>query len=352
MTGRRWKALIGVTASALVGIAGVGALVLPDEPGGRLAGAELLADGGEQDLASLIGRRVDGVSLDDVRVSDASLLTAAADGSLLVLVEGVDSALVRTSGNGTVVDVGFIASDQHIVAGHPGSVSSVAVGPDGEMAVALIGGEVLVRGFGWNEINSADARFDVGALAFAEDDTVLLGSLDDGRIDAVTVDGTVRHLLGPPEDREAEAHWNEPLGPIVSLVWLPDGRVAFVADTPQGHRLFLLDDGEVRPIEVDPPDLAQGVEQTDPEPGYRMDRLPVEPLAAGPDGRLLVSGLGPEGDPRISLVDVDTGEVEVLADLEGVEPTVERPVSAAAVGDDLVFLADGRVWKLEGAFAG
>jgi hypothetical protein len=40
----------------------------------------------------------------------------------------------------------------------------------------------------------------------------------------------------------------------------------------------------------------------------------------------------------------------VLIELEGVESTPQQPVSAAAVGEDLVFLADGKLWNLENAF--
>jgi hypothetical protein len=66
---------------------------------------------------------------------------------------------------------------------------------------------------------------------------------------------------------------------------------------------------------------------------------------------VITIGLGRGDVPEISLVDVDTGEIDVLARLDRVEPGDEEPVSAVAVGDDLVFTAAGCVWRLEGAFA-
>jgi hypothetical protein len=61
---------------------------------------------------------------------------------------------------------------------------------------------------------------------------------------------------------------------------------------------------------------------------------------------VLTTGVGRDGDPQIALVDVDTGDVEVLAVLDGVEPAVDEPISAVMVGDDLVFLAEHQLWRL------
>ena len=59
-------------------------------------------------------------------------------------------------------------------------------------------------------------------------------------------------MLGPAGDPEALVTTDEPLGPIVALTELGDDRIAFVADTADGYRLYLLDDTSVRPV---PPTL-------------------------------------------------------------------------------------------------
>jgi hypothetical protein len=345
-------ALIGATTAVLVVGVGAGALALRGDDPSHLAGADLLGGGGDQALRPLAARgdRED-VTLEDVQLDGATLLATDTDGSLLLMVEGVDSAVVRASADGRVTAVGFAAPLPGLATGSSDATADLALGPEGRVAMALVGGDVLLLDFGWNTIQDFDARFAPGAVALAEDETILVGSAEDGHIDAVAVDNTVRHLLGPPDAATAAARWEEPLGAILALQPLPDGRLAFVAGTPDGPRLHLLDidDGQARPIAPDHPDLVRGAEPDRPRRGERTHRLPIEPLAVTSDGQLLTTGLGPEGSPRISLVDIDSGEVEVLAELDGIEPTIERPVSVTAVDDDLLFLADGRIWKLEGA---
>jgi hypothetical protein len=53
--------------------------------------------------------------------------------------------------------------------------------------------------------------------------------------------------------------------------------------------------------------------------------------------------------PEINLVEVDTGETELLALLVGVESTIDEPISAALAGDDLIFTAQGSIWRLTDA---
>src|SRR5690606_6934121 len=94
----------------------------------------------------------------------------------------------------------------------------------------------------------------------------------------------------------------------------------------------------VRPLDASPADDLS-----------RRDRLAMTPLAPGPDGRVLTIGLNDDDVPEINLVDVDTGDTELLATLDGVEPTVDEPVSAALAGHDLVFTAHGSIWRLADA---
>ena len=72
----------------------------------------------------------------------------------------------------------------------------------------------------------------------------------------------------------------------------------------------------------------------------------MAPLAPGPDGQVITVGAGEDRVPEISLVDIDTGDVTVLARLDGVEATIEEPVVATIVDDDLVFTAEGSLWRL------
>jgi WD40 repeat protein len=123
------------------------------------------------------------------------------------------------------------------------------------------------------------------------------------------------------------------LGPVVAVMAVDDHRVVFVAGTDGDTRLYLLDDSSLRQIPGDD-QSASPVAGTDERrvPVFEepFPRPAVTPLAPSPDGRVLTTGSGPDGDPQIALVDVDTGDVEVL---DEVEPTIDDPVSAAIVGN-------------------
>lgn len=348
--GRRWKGpLAGLLLAVLVGLAGLGAWAFAD---GRsrdpttLGGARRFASGGDAPVQEL---RDGDAPLDEVELEWASLLTASADGGLLLLVEppGGDYR-VEASASGKINAVGLVGLDGVF----PDSQTAVGVGPDGSTAIGRSdtqGLNLWVRDRHWTG-DELPLRFVAGAVAFRDDGAVLVGGGHESRIDAVAADGTTTGLLGPAGS-DARVILGEPIGRIVSLVGLADGRVVFVADTVAGYELFLLDETEVRPLVDDAaanPVKSTGERPTDPS--VRPDRLAMTPLAPAPGGRVLATGIGESGDPEISVVDVDSGEVEVLAVLEGVEATVERPVSAVAVGDDLVFLAEHKLWKLEAAF--
>lgn len=333
-------------------VGGVIARRLVDRDAEHLAGAELLAAGGNESVFDLgLGRAsADDVALDDLPLGLASLLSSGDDSTLYVLFEQEPSGglIQAASADGQVIRAGAVTTGDR---GFEEPVTGVGLADDGSTAVAH-GREVGVIGFNWTGLDVVDAGFSVGAVGWAEDGSLLFGSAAGPVIDAVDENGGFRRLLGSDDDAEAAVHAGDDLGPIVALLGLPNGRVAFVAETADGFELYVLDDGSVtRLADGDTnPVASAGTRPGDPE--VRADRYPMAPIAPGPDGRILATGLGPEGHPQISLVDPDNGDVEVIAELEGVEPTVEEPVSAAAVGDDLVFLADGRIWKLDDAFAG
>ena len=209
-----------------------------------------------------------------------------------------------------------------------------------------------------------EARFPVGSVTVDLDGSMLVGSANGPSIDSLSPDGATRRLLAPADDPGAEVVAPGDLGPIVSLVRLPDQRVVFVSDTSDGFRLSVLDGRRVVSFLGDrgenPVRFTGGAPVTYPDPREPIDqilddgpRLPaMQPLALGRGGRVITIGLGRGDVPEISLVDVDTGEIDVLARLDGVEPSDAEPVSAVAVDDDLVFTASGCLWRLEGAFAG
>ncbi|MGH9231397.1 MAG: hypothetical protein ACRD07_22170, partial [Acidimicrobiales bacterium] len=241
--------------------------------------------------------------------------------------------IVDASSDGRIEQLGY-ASDGSAVQGQ----KVVGISPTGGMAVAQDAPDraadawrVFVRDYNETFDFQVDVPFAVGAVAMAADRSILVGSRDEARIDAVDPAGNVVGLLGP-EGSGARVVPDEPLGPVVALLWLPDDRVVFVADTSDGYQLHILDDTEVQAV-------------GDPSP--RVDPLAVTPVTPAPGGRVLTVGLDSDDDPTIAVVDVESGTVEVLAVLEVVEPSVERPVSAVAVGDDVVFLADDRLWRLD-----
>jgi hypothetical protein len=205
-----------------------------------------------------------------------------------------------------------------------------------------------------------ETRRAVGAVDVDMDGQLLVGGAAGPTIDSLALDGTTHRLLAPASDPGAEVVANKRLGPMVALHRLPDRRVVFVSDTAGAFRLHVIDEGQVRNVEGDhgrnpvrftgrPPVFWDGTTGGMLSNGPHLPAM--APLAPGPNGRIITIGLGREDAPEISLVDVDTGEIDVLARLEGVEPSDAAPVSAVAVGDDLVFTAAGCVWRLEGAFA-
>ena len=344
------RILVVVVAAAAAALAGATIWLSTKHETHGPAGAELLADGdGPESLgAAWVGHvDLDDLTLDDLPMEGTNLVRAAADGDIILQVEtDLDAYLVRTSATGQVGQVGSVILD--------GSITAFNVAPDGEYA-RVRGAEMYVTPGEWHDIwTTVDAPFEVGAVDLIGNESVIVGSRDGPYVDAVTPDGTSRRLLGPADDPEARVTIADPLGPIVSLVDLGDlgdERIAFVADTADGYQLYLLDDHTVAPIDTDTPRSnpvrSPGSLPTDGT--TRRDRRPMTPLAPGPDGRLVAIGIGPQGDPVITLVDPDTGELEPLATLDGVEPSIAEPISAAVAGDDLIFTAKGSIWRLADA---
>jgi hypothetical protein len=199
----------------------------------------------------------------------------------------------------------------------------------GEEVVSVAGADpVEDRGIGLELLGA------VFALTVAEDGSVLVGGR--GEIEVFGPDGDPTGAI-PLDDTE---------GQVAGLVALPDDRAAFVmtqTDEPDDSPLYLATGEDIRNVDIDPLDG-----------GRRLTAI-----APGPDGRLLGVAAGSDIHPQIVTVDIASGQIETAADLEGVMPHPDGPggtpgalwpVAAAADDDDLLFLADGRLWRLADAF--
>ena len=334
-----------------------------------LAGAEQLAAGGHaswSDVSDML-RSEDPdevVHLDDLPLEEAALVLAAEGENLAILFEarGVSDGRVVASPNGGAIGEStsaIVSASATQTAGHITASGRFVTAADGDVGRALSGNP-----FSPDEIAPENRRitvydpvavpiaeyplpFPVGALDLAEDGTVLAGGLDDSRIARIDAGGTTTHLLGPAGS-DARVTGEHDLGRVVAVMLLDDDRVVFVAGTEGDTHLYLLDGTAVRQIPGD--DQGNPVAGTDerrmPDLEDPYPRAAITPLAPSPDGRVLATGIAAEGNPQISLVDVDTGDIEVLATLDEVEPTIDDPVSAAIVGTDLIFLAQHQLWRL------
>ena len=334
-----------------------------------LGGAEQWAAGGNAnwgDVNELLRSDDpdDVVRLGEIGLDEAAMVIPGADSDNVVILfedNGGPDRLVTAA----IVDGAIREQILALVSVHP-TQTAAAVTSSGRLVMAddddlgrALGGEPT----GPDESTPVDPRigvyypgialraeypspFRVGALDLTEDGTVLAGGLDEGRIARIGSDGTTTHLLGPA-GAGARVTADHDLGSVIAVMPLDD-RVVFVAGTDGDTHLYVLADTGVRQIPDD--------EAASPVAGTNERRVPllaepypraaITPLAPSPDGRILTTGIGPDGDPQISLVDVDTGDIEVLATLDDVEPTIDDPVSAAIVGDDLIFLAQHQLWRL------
>jgi hypothetical protein len=265
--------------------------------------AEVLAGGGDvqpDDAAR------DGDALDDLDLQSAARVQADAEGNLWVLSVG------------TLFRIGDGSVDR---AYDTGDANAMAVSPRGPVA-ASDRSDVSIFESAEGPSERLSTEFVVDSLAFTVDGTLLAGAAEHLWVKAFEGDAgePPQDVLTPPSARED--------GRVAHLTALTDGRVAFATrEVQEGtFALRLVVDGQAQPV------------GDDPERALRQD---VSSIAAAPDARLLVTT-----SEAIEAVDVDTGESETLVELDGAEGTF----SAAAVDDDLVFLADGRLWRLPQAF--
>jgi hypothetical protein len=161
------------------------------------------------------------------------------------------------------------------------------------------------------------------------------------------------YLVGPEGDDEAQATVDD-VERIAAIV-VDDTRLSFIGIVDGQNHLYTLDEGatEARRVEPDLPVLGRLPDHIDlghiPE-GWRIrhrSTAAMDPLSYGRDpDTVLTTGLGPDDHPVISLVHLDTGNVEILAELKDVEPHANEPITAALAGDDLFFTAESALWRL------
>jgi hypothetical protein len=334
----------------------------------EIAGAEPIGGGGPvHPTVAPLELRVEGAALDELDLYEATALAVDPDGGVWVLVQG-------EPGTGrTPIAHGHRATALRVVGDHVERGRTIPGGSQVWLLTDEAGGEVAIGTLAYGEVaqpggigetgGTTDlhllapdpaedrairvAREDlvqVGPLATTAGGTLLAGHDDRARIDEIEPDGDVRHLLGfSGFDPDAAVQLDEPLGEIRSLAALPDGRVGFVTRNRGEQALRVLDDDQVRTIDVTPHDRSRDIHTITP----------------GPDGQLLAVAAGPDIHPQIWVIDAGTGRAQVVADLEGVlrHPDGPRgipgalwPVAAAADGEDLVFLADGFLWRRPDAF--
>lgn len=273
------------------------------------AGIEGLAGGGSTDP-----RDVDG---DDIEPTDLDLENAAR-------VHTDDTGGIWVLTYGTVVHLtdGYVNHIYDIGDG-PQAVIAVAVDPDGRLTATnhTTIGTLEPGDDEYRLVRDRSNAVRANSLTYKADGTLLAGGLFDERL--VVVDNEEeRALLDLPDQPEPI------LGLIGFVTVLPDGRIAAASsDVDGGLTLGVVVERALRPI---------GGDTGQPRPPED-----ITSLAPAPDGRLLVTT-----PDSIEAVDVDTGESDTLVDLTGADGTP----SAAATGDDLVFLADGRLWRLPDAF--
>ncbi|HSK96789.1 MAG TPA: hypothetical protein VK891_09250 [Euzebyales bacterium] len=316
------------------------------------AGAQRLAGGGalHPNVAPVAALKA--ATLDAIDLRDATAVAVDPDGGVWILVQGEPG-----TGRRPIVH-GHRSTALRVLGDRVDVVREIPAGSVASLLTSQVGGEVSVgvhrSGESGVAVLAADPADDrtiavpaedlvqVGPLALTDDGGVVAGHTDRARIDAFPASGGVHHLLGfSGFDPDARVQVDEPLGDIAAVAALPGDRVAFVTSDDDRRLLRVLDRDEVRTVAL--PRTKRQVHTVGPAPG----------------DRLLAVAAGPDTYPQIQTIDVETGAVEVVAALEGVVAHADGPrgvagvlwpVAAATDGHDLVFLADGYLWRLPGVF--
>lgn len=325
----RRLAFATVVATAVVSGVAWGAVNSSNANEERLAGAELIAGGGNETA------RADGTSLDSLRFGseDRPLdVRADLDGGVWLL---------------TTAFLSHFDEDGEVDWAAPGyrSVPSaqVQVSPTGDVYyLSRIDSRMLgnVVSGPSDDRSPVHPPVPVASASFASDGTLLVSSMTEARIMAVHPDESVSAVLVPAGDAPGPALRFDDHARL-TVVGLDDGRIVFATNAIDGGDgdgdVYVIDRGELTRLDTT---ASHGIRRIFP----------------GPDGTVLALD-----GPNISLLDPDSGQVETLIDLFELGPELEPPASAddvwpqgrtsaTTVGDDLVFIAENRVWRLDDAF--
>jgi hypothetical protein len=320
------------------------------------AGAQLIGGGGSINPEAAPPSTTECVGVTGLDLTDASAVAVDRDGGVWVHWSG-SGPPSNTLGGGESTVVRTL-DDQIDAVRETRDPGWLVTTPGGDVVLTVRGAE-QVSVLGRDQADDRVIEVPGDATSTRAASNPLRGGVEalvvtaDGGILAARRDGIfvlapegARHLVGgfrAVDDAEIRVDGIE--GQIQSLVVLPDDRVAFLTTQTGddgGGPLYLLDSDEVRTIDV----------------RQRRDRE-LAAILPGPEGALLAISAGPQTHPQIQTIDVETGEIETVAELDGVMPHPDgpggvagalSPVSAAADGDDLILLADGLLWRLPDAF--
>jgi hypothetical protein len=334
---------LGIGASLFVIGLVVGglAIALRGDAQPHLAGAELMAGAGHDD------RPIRDRTLDDLRLDEHGFravdIRSSASGELLVITAlpaclGEDSDGAACSGFVIRYDEDLGLDDGSRVYGP--SPGQLALAPDGEVVRVAGGSTTRFPILGDSDFESGGLPFGPYSGDFLPDGTLVLAARDEPWIAALHPDGSTTNLIVPVGNAEdAPVRFDSTSGRL-SVVVLPDGRIAFAANAPDDPdvdgQIYILDGATLTPVDT-------------------TSTNAIRRIFPGPDDTLLALD-----GPNISQLDPDTGHVDQLIDLSEIAdelapanndwPTDDQ-ISATPLGDDLVFTADNRIWRLPDAFA-
>lgn len=343
----RWVALaVAILAIGAGGVA-VAARALPEKGASppepvHLGGADLVAGPeGEVRHRPTRGAHLDSLDLggshyNDLRAYD---IRAGSDGTLYLLTGWADcDAMERCYGFVTrFVDDLVADSSTSYADAYPGQL---AVAPDRLAARISSGPRVYDFVPGHEQDDLDEIPFQPLSGGYTAEGTLVASKVNAPEIVAVRPDGTVEHLLAPTGSPEPAPARLDSDAAALTVVALPDGRIAFATNAPDDPdldgRVYLLDGETLQPL-----DLPEGTH-------------PIRRIFPGPDGTLLAL----EG-PHITQVDPATATTNRLIDLSEVADELApasdawppiQDISATAYGNDLLFTAKYQVWRLPDAF--
>lgn len=345
MTSKRSIGL-AVVAVAALGAAAWSAGALRDEGPTHLAGATLMAGDGDE-RRPINGLPLEaGLPLDELTLDEhnrAVDVTGDEDGGLWVLVIS-DDCLDAAACHDFVARFGRDGRLTWSNGKYSYPSGQFALGPDGAISRIAPSGANFYHDGGMDNrlfVSGPPRPYSGGYLS---DGTLVQTSTNQPLVAAtVDPDGPVVNLMVPQSSaEEAPVRFPSDEGRLTMVV-LPDDRIVLAANAPDDPsvdgQLYVLDGTTLTSLEV----------ETDNA---------IRRIFPGPDGTVLaldgshISQLDPATgtvDPLIDLSEIAEDTGGELAPASDALPPVDA-IAATALGDDLVFTAEDRIWRLADAF--